>query len=91
MQDKAGIIKIITVSLTIFICLLLVSLFANLIRISNTNAIIKDKQERLVELQQIERQNSDTIKYMQSDDYAERYAREYLNLSYPDDEIFIAE
>ena len=91
MTDKAGVVKIITVALTIVICLLLVSLIGNLVKLSNTNAAIADAQSRLAQLQQIERDNQDTIKYMQSDDFAERYAREYLNLTNPDDEVFVSE
>ena len=71
--------------------MLVVSLVVNLARLSSTNAQIAHYNQKIETLQKIESDNSQAIKYMQSDEYAEKYAREYLGLTDPDDEVFIAE
>lgn len=89
--NKERFVKIITVALSAFICLLMISLIVNLAKLSSLNKQSAQQAQMLEQLKTIERENGDTIKYMQSDEYVERYAREYLNMADSDDEIFIVE
>lgn len=89
--NKERFVKIITVALSAFICLLMISLIINLAKISSLNKQSAQQAQMLEQLKTIERENGDTIKYMQSDEFVERYAREYLNMADSDDEIFIVE
>lgn len=89
--NKERFVKIITVALSAFICLLIVSLIINLAKLSSLKKQSEQQAQMLEQLLTIERENGDAIKYMQSDEYVERYAREYLNMADSDDEIFIVE
>lgn len=89
--NKERFVKIITVALSAFICLLLISLLINLAKLSSLNKESEKQAQMLEQLLTIERENGDTLKYIQSDEYVERYAREYLNMVNSNDEIFIVE
>ena len=89
--NKERFVKIITVALSAFICLLLISLLINLAKLSSLNKESEKQAQMLEQLLTIERENGDTLKYIQSDEYVERSAREYLNMVNSNDEIFIVE
>ncbi len=82
-------ITIITVSLVIFICLLLLTLITNLVKLGNLKTKEADLNVRKAELERQIDENTNSIKYLESDDYVERYAREYLDMAGSDEEIFV--
>lgn len=89
MQDQAKIIKIVTISVVIFIFLLGLSLIINLIKITGLNNQKSELQGKLADLQLEIEQNEEKIAYMSTDTYVDQYAREYLGLIGKDEEAFI--
>ncbi len=87
-MQKSSTIKIITIASIVLLVLLFIALVINIIKLSSLN---NRKAELQLKLDQIERQieeNSDTIDYLGTDDYIDRYAREYLNMQGEGEEAF---
>lgn len=80
MRDQIKVVKIVTISVVVFIFLLAVSLIINLIKISGLNSQKAQLADKLVTLESQIEANEGTIAYMSSDTYVDQYAREYLGL-----------
>ena len=80
MRDQIKVVKIVTISVVVFIFLLAVSLIINLIKISGLNSQKAQLVDKLGTLESQIEANEGTIAYMSSDTYVDQYAREYLGL-----------
>ena len=80
MRDQIKVVKIVTISVVVFIFLLAVSLIINLIKISGLNSQKTQLADKLGTLESQIEANEGTIAYMSSDTYVDQYAREYLGL-----------
>ena len=80
MRDQIKVVKIVTISVVVFIFLLAVSLIINLIKISGLNSQKAQLADKLGTLESQIEANEGTIAYMSSDTYVDQYAREYLGL-----------
>lgn len=88
MDSKLKMIKILTVSAVVFIFLLVVSLAINLIKISNVSATEAKLTAQIAELDAKIAQNTDDIAELESSEYLDWYAREYLNMKGRDEKVF---
>ena len=88
-KNKQQFYKILSVSLIIFIGILLVSLGANLIKGISLAARRQQLVSELAKLEQTAQKNQSEIDYKQSSDYADRYARENLGMSKEDEEVYV--
>ncbi len=88
MDSKAKVIKIITVSAVILIFLLVISFFMNLVKLINASSTESKLKEQLTLLDAQIAENSDNIAELESNEYLDWYAREYLNMKGRDDEAF---
>ena len=87
-MQRTNLIKIITASAIIFICLLFVALIINIVKLSSINA---KKAELIAKIEQTEtliEENQSTLNYLTSQEYIDQYAREYLNMVGKDEEAF---
>ena len=90
MQSNQNVIKIITVSAVIFICLLVVALVSNLIKLASVNNRKAELEAELVALEQTIAQNDQTLDFMATDEYVDQYGREFLDLIGKDEQPFKA-
>ena len=81
MEDKKQTIKIITVLLSAFICVMLCVLAGNIVKIINLNRKQSRLNDTLAKLETSYEINEGKIRFLESDEFVEKYAREYLNLS----------
>ena len=89
MSDKVKVIKIVTISIIIFIFLLAVSLIINLIKIGGLNKQARELEtQKNAMLAQIEK-NDEKIDYMSSDLYVDQFARENLGYIGAGEELFV--
>lgn len=87
-MERESLIKTLTVSAIVFICVLLVALIINVVKLTCLN---DRKAELAASIADVERQiteNDDYIDYISTDDYIDQYAREYLNMTGKDEEAF---
>ena len=89
-QSNQNVIKIITVSAVIFICLLVVALVSNLIKLASVNNRKAELEAELVALEQTIAQNDQTLDFMATDEYVDQYGREFLDLIGKDEQPFKA-
>lgn len=87
-MEKEKLLKIITVSVTVFIALLVISLIINLVKLSSMNSRKAELEAELIALDNQIQRNDATIDYVRSDEYIDRYAREYLDMIGKDEEAF---
>ncbi len=87
-MEKEKLLKIITVSVTVFIALLVISLVINLVKLSSINSRKAELEAELIALDNQIQRNDATIDYVRSDEYIDRYAREYLDMIGKDEEAF---
>ena len=87
--NKPQFVKILSVSLIAFIGILIVALVANIIKSVNLSAKERELKNQLASLEQTIQKNQTEIEYKQSSDYTDRYAREYLDKSNPDEEVYV--
>lgn len=87
-MEKEKLLKIITVSVTVFIALLVISLIINLVKLSSMNSRKAELEAELIALDNQIQRNDATIDYVRSDEYIDRYAREYLDMIGKDEETF---
>ncbi len=88
MDSKVKVIKIITVSAVVLIFLLVISFFMNLIKLINATSTEAKLKEQLILIDEQITQNSEQIATLESNEYLDWYAREYLNMKGRDDEAF---
>lgn len=88
-MEKQSLIKILTASAITLIVILSVSLIVNVVKLTRLN---KRKAELAASIADVERriaENDDVIDYISTDEYIDRYAREYLNMTGEDEEAFV--
>lgn len=87
--NKPQFVKILSISLIAFIGILLISLGANIIN----SMILASKEAQLKRelalLEQTANKNQTEIEYKQSSDYTDKYAKEYLDKSDEDEEVYV--
>lgn len=88
MDSKVKVIKIITVSAVVLIFLLVISFFMNLIKLINASSTEAKLKEQLALVDTQIAQNSEEITELESSEYLDWYAREYLNMKGRDDKAF---
>ena len=89
-MDKTRLVKIIAVAAVIFLSLIVASLVLNVIKLAGLNRREAELKNELYRLEQAMAENSETLEFMQTDDYVDQYAREYLNLIGKDELPFTA-
>ena len=89
-MDKTKLVKIIAVAAVIFLSLIVASLVLNVIKLAGLNRREAELKNELYRLEQAMAENSETLEFMQTDDYVDQYAREYLNLIGKDELPFTA-
>lgn len=72
--------KILTIFGVIIIVMVVMALIYNVVTIANSAVQVDALETRVTELSEIVANNEDLIAYRSSDEYIERYAREYLNM-----------
>lgn len=88
-RNKNQFVKILSISFIVFIGILLISLCANLIQSLTLATRRRNLTAELERLEQTISKNQTEIEYKQSSDYADRYAREHLDKSNPDEEVYV--
>ena len=87
--NKPQFVKILSISLIAFIGILLISLGANIIN----SMVLASKEAKLKRelalLEQTANKNQTEIEYKQSSDYTDKYAKEYLDKSDEDEEVYV--
>ena len=87
-MQKSSTIKIITIASIVLLVLLFIALVINVIKLSSLNNRKAELQTKLAEIERQIDENTDTIDYLGTDDYIDRYAREYLNMNGEGEEAF---
>ncbi len=87
--NKTQFVKILSVSLIAFIGLLIVALVTNIIKSASLASKEQELRNQLISLEQTVQKNQTEIEYKQSSDYTDRYAREYLDKSNANEEIYV--
>ena len=87
-MQKSSTIKIITISSIVLLAILVIALVINVIKLSSLNNRKAELQTKLAEIERQIEENNDTIDYLGTDDYIDRYAREYLNMNGAGEEAF---
>ena len=88
MDSKVKVIKIITVSAVVLIFLLAISLIINLVKLANASNKEAKLQAEVAALDKIIEANDENISILESDEYLDWYAREYLNMKGRNEEAF---
>jgi len=88
MNSKNSTRTIIVISAVVFVCLLFFAMVMNLIKYANVSAKEKRLQAKLNELNQIISDNQAEIEYKSTDEYIEKYVRDYLNMVGKDEIAF---
>lgn len=73
------------------VCLLLISLIAliyNIVSLATLSSKRAALEERSAYLQSVIEGNVDEIEYRSTREYIEKYARDYLNMKYEDEEVY---
>ncbi len=87
-MDRTNLIKTLTVSAIVFIAVLLTALIINIVKLSTLNSKKEALIERLSTVESQIKENDEIIEYISTDEYIDRYAREYLNMTGADEEAF---
>ena len=87
-MQKSSTIKIITIASIVLLAILVIALVINVIKLSSLNNRKAELQTKLAEIERQIEENNDTIDYLGTDDYIDRYAREYLNMNGAGEEAF---
>ena len=87
-MDRTNLIKTLTVSAIVFIAVLLTALVINIVKLSTLNSKKEALIERLSTVESQIKENDEIIEYISTDEYIDRYAREYLNMTGADEEAF---
>ena len=81
-------LRVITVSMVLFLLILIAALVINVVKLSSVNAKKEQLLDNLARIEQEIKQNQDTIDYLSTDEYVDQYAREYLNMQGKNEEAF---
>ncbi|MBO5214576.1 MAG: septum formation initiator family protein [Clostridia bacterium] len=81
-------LRVITVSMVLFLLILIAALVINVVKLSSVNAKKEQLIDNLARIEQEIKQNQDTIDYLSTDEYVDQYAREYLNMQGKNEEAF---
>ena len=87
-MDRTNLIKTLTVSAIVFIAVLLTALVINIVKLSTLNSKKEALTQRLSTVESQIKENDEIIEYISTDEYIDRYAREYLNMTGADEEAF---
>ena len=87
-MDRTNLIKTLTVSAIVFIAVLFVALIINVVKLASLNNRKKELTQKLAQVESQIEQNNSLIDYVSTDEYIDRYAREYLNMTGKDEEAF---
>lgn len=90
MENKARIYKIVTIAIMVFIVLLVAAMVINLIKLGKVNSREKALAAELAEYDRLIQAQEDEIAYKSTQEYIDRYAREYLNMIGKDEDAFKA-
>ncbi len=88
MNGKNNTRMIITVSAVIFACLLVIAAVINIIKYANVTTKEKRLQARLNQLNAVIERNDAEIAYKSTDEYIEKYVRDYMNMIGKDEIAF---
>ena len=88
MESRNSTKTLITVSAVIFLCLLVCALVINLIKYANVTTKERQLQAKLNELNAIVQRNDEEIAYKSTDEYIEKYVRDYMNMIGKDEIAF---
>lgn len=92
MTDKQKkITTIITVSGVLVLLIAVISLIINIAMLVGLSTKQAELEKKSVELAEVIENNDEEINYRASADYIEKYARDYLNMKYADEEVYEAE
>jgi cell division protein FtsB len=81
-------LRVITVSMVLFLLILIAALVINVVKLSTVNHKKTQLLDNLARIEQEIKQNQDTIDYLSTDEYVDQYAREYLNMQGKNEEAF---
>lgn len=81
-------LRVITVSMVLFLLILIAALVINVVKLSSVNTKKEQLIDNLARIEQEIKQNQDTIDYLSTDEYVDQYAREYLNMQGKNEEAF---
>lgn len=90
MENKTRVYKIATVAIMVFIVLLVAAMVINLIKLGKVNSREKALAAELAKYDQLIQAQEDEIAYKSTQEYIDRYAREYLNMMGKDEDAFKA-
>jgi len=88
MKSKNATKNIVTISAVIFVCLLICALIINVIKFANVLQKERTLKSKLNELDLIIQSNEEEIAYKSTDEYIEKYVRDYLNMIGKDEIAF---
>ncbi len=89
-EKQKKITAIITVTAIVLLLISVVALVYNLISLGVLEARKAELEARSAELQAFIEDNENEIEYKSTSDYIEKYARDYLNMKYEDEEVYEA-
>ncbi len=87
-EKQKRIAKLTTIVSVILIFIALVALIYNIIALTVDNGRKADLERQSAALQEQIDNLDDEIEYRNTKDFVERYARDRLNMKYPDEEIY---
>ena len=79
-EKQKNIARLLTVSGIILAIIVIISLVYNVVTLVNLGDRKANLETEISRLGTVVENNDETIEYRSSDDYVERYAREYLNM-----------
>lgn len=88
-NDRTKVIQLITVAAVCFFVLILTALIINLVKLASLSHREKQLTEELARLEAQIEANQGDIDYRKTEEFVDRYAREYLNMIGKDELIFI--
>ena len=88
MRTRNKTAKIITVSAVVFAVLLLLAMIINFVKLGRVAAAERQLKAQLEALDKQIAQNAGEIEYKSTDEYIEKYARDYLNMIGKDEKAF---
>lgn len=89
-EKKTRINTVIVVSCVIFAVLMITALIINLVRLGSLRARERELAELIAQADAAITNNEAELSYRESQEYIDRYAREYLNMRGEDEITFIA-
>ena len=81
-------LRVVTVSMVLFLLVLIAALVINIVKLSSVNAKKEALLNNLARIENEIKDNQATIDYLSTDAYVDQYAREYLNMQGKNEEAF---